>query len=334
MILIGGDASARRSRASRRPAAQVPPSRIFASGSADGIEPEAIAARRRRRGRATPPSAPAIPPPAAKPRRARAMHRLRRETSARRHRRTARHCDIRRGPSARRYRSRRCRHVAAVRSANRTATATACAAASDGWSRRRSQASDVSSNRRARCRQGLSVKARSDRALSAAPTISPAPEASIDRQGRQTVEQPARPRRFIYSEHARLCRRQPAEAAQQIHTALDTNQRIVRRDLHTAFEIGDGEICKPLGVGPQRMFGIGRKRAAREHRKARQSEPLRAPDRRSRDRIAEAPRRAGTGVEKDADHGEIEFGTSPRRRIRPLPPPRGKRRPTIDAARR
>ena len=32
MTFTGGDASARRSRASRRPAAQVPPSRIFASG--------------------------------------------------------------------------------------------------------------------------------------------------------------------------------------------------------------------------------------------------------------------------------------------------------------
>ncbi len=101
---------------------------------------------------------------------------------------------------------------------------------------------------------------------------------------------------------------QRAEAAQQVDAAVESDQRIDIRDLHAALEVGHGELRKHVGIGPQGIARIGRERAGGEHREAGQPQSLRTADRRSGFRIAVAPRRAGAGIEKDADDGQIEFG--------------------------
>ena len=100
---------------------------------------------------------------------------------------------------------------------------------------------------------------------------------STVRQHRKPVVQAAGPRRVVAAEDIRFRGDQPAQAAQQVGAAVQSDQRIVIRDLHAALEIGNIKIREHAGIGAQRLGGWNsRESAAREHGEAGKPQSFRA----------------------------------------------------------
>ena len=83
------------------------------------------------------------------------------------------------------------------------------------------------------------------------------------------------------AEYVRFRGHQPAQATQQVGAAVQPDQRIGIRNLHTALKVGNAQVCKDIGIDPQGLKGIGRECAACEHRKAGQPQSFRTADRRA-----------------------------------------------------
>ena len=149
----------------------------------------------------------------------------------------------------------------------------------------------------------------------------------------KTVIQTSRPRRIQASKDIRFRGYRPAKAAQQVNSAVDADQRIGVRNLHAAYEVGNGYIRKHVGISSKGLSRIRREYAAGKHRKASQSQSLRTAHGRSGHGIVVTPRRACAGVEEDADHGQIEFGAGPCGGIVPYDLV-GQGRPTINTIHR
>ena len=79
------------------------------------------------------------------------------------------------------------------------------------------------------------------------------------------IVEPAGPRAVFAREHFRIGRDGLAEARQQIGAAFDADKPVADHALEAVSDLLVLEMHQPLGIGAQRIGGIGRERARLEH---------------------------------------------------------------------
>ena len=131
---------------------------------------------------------------------------------------------------------------------------------------------------------------------------------TLGRAPRQRVEQAARAGRVLEREEIGTGRHGRSQPVQQCRAAGRARQRFVGRRLKCRLERGGLEPAQSRRVGPQRILGIVRERAAREPAQTREREALRAAGRQSGRRVPKAPARMRTRIEKDRRHRQIDGG--------------------------